>query len=77
MKVIVYGTENCSWCKKAREFLKKHKVKFIEKDIGSDTIAREEMVKKSGQQGVPVIDVEGFVITGFDEEKLKKILGIR
>lgn len=77
MKVIIYGTDSCPWCHKAREFMKEHKVKFTDKNVGEDRKAAVEMIKKSGQQGVPVIDVEGEIIVGFDEDKLRSLLRIK
>lgn len=76
MEIIIYGTENCPWCKKAKDFFNSKGIKFTEKDVGSDSKSAEEMIKKSGQKGVPVIDAGGTVIVGFDEDKLKEILGI-
>ncbi|MBI2671414.1 glutaredoxin family protein [Candidatus Woesearchaeota archaeon] len=77
MKIIIYGTETCPWCHKAREFLKDNKIKFVDKDVSSDQKAAKEMIEKSGQQGVPVIDVNGEIIVGFDERELKKLLKIK
>lgn len=77
MTVIIYSTESCPWCKKAKEFLEEHNVKFTEKNVGEDVDAAEEMIRKSGQKGVPVIEAEGTVIVGFDENKLKEILKIK
>jgi len=77
MAVIVYSTQSCPWCQKVKAFLKEHKVKFTDKDVGADAKAAEEMIKKSGQQGVPVIDANGAVIVGFDEERLKKALDVK
>lgn len=73
-KVTVYSTKTCPWCKKTKEFLKANKVSFTTKDVGSSKKNAQEMLKKSGQQGVPVTDIDGTIITGFDEEKLKKAL---
>ena len=76
-KVTVYSTENCPWCHKAKDFLKENKIEFEEKDIAADEAARNEMVEKSGQMGVPVIIIEGNdPIIGFDVEAIKKALGI-
>ncbi|OIO42176.1 NrdH-redoxin, partial [Candidatus Pacearchaeota archaeon CG1_02_39_14] len=72
-----YGTDSCPWCHKAREFMKEHKVKFTDKNVGEDQKAAQEMIKKSGQQGVPVIDVDGEIIVGFDEDRLKSLLNIK
>ena len=77
MKIIIYGTDSCPWCHKAREFMKEHKVKFTDKNVGEDQKVAQEMIKKSGQQGVPVIDVDGEIIVGFDEDRLKSLLNIK
>lgn len=76
MKVTVYGTKTCPWCRKIREFLEKHKIKFKDVHVEDNKKAAEEMTEKSGQQGVPVIDVDGKIIVGYDVEKLKEALKI-
>ena len=76
-KVIVYSTEACPFCVDAKDFLKKRKIKFEEIDVNKDKKAALEMIKKSGQNGVPVIEIGKEIITGFDEAKLKKALGIK
>ena len=75
-RVIVYSTKTCPWCKKTKEFLKANKVSFTTKDVGSSKKNAQEMFKKSGQQGVPVTDIGGTIITGFNEGKLKRALGL-
>lgn len=75
-KVILYGTSTCIWCRRTGEFFKENKVKYAEKNVGEDMKAAKEMVKKSGQRAVPVIDIDGNIIVGFDEEKLKELLEI-
>lgn len=77
MKITIYGTDSCPWCHKAREFMKEHKIKFVDKNVGEDQKAAKEMIEKSGQQGVPVIDVDGEIIVGFDEDRLKSLLKIK
>jgi glutaredoxin-like YruB-family protein len=77
MSVIVYSTSSCPWCHKVKEFLEQNKVKFKSVDVGADQKAAQEMIKKSGQQGVPVIDANGTIIVGFDETKLKRVLKIK
>jgi len=57
--------------------MKEHKVKFTDKNVGEDQKAAQEMIKKSGQQGVPVIDVDGEIIVGFDEDRLRSLLNIK
>jgi glutaredoxin 3 len=76
-KVIIYSTKTCPWCAKTKEFLKTNKIPFTDKDVGSNSIVAKEMIKKSGQSGVPVIDVGGKIIVGYNEEKLKRELGIK
>jgi len=73
-KVKVYSTSTCPWCHKAKEFLKEKGIKFEDINVGADQKAANEMVEKSGQMGVPVIDVDGKIIIGFDEEELEKAL---
>ncbi|MBW3014119.1 glutaredoxin family protein [Candidatus Woesearchaeota archaeon] len=75
-KVIVYSTKTCPYCVMAKEFLKQNKIKFTEKDVSADSAALKEMQEKSGQGGVPVIDINGTIIIGFDLPKLKKELGL-
>lgn len=75
-KVVIYSTHTCPWCAKAKEFLTENKIKFTNKFVDSDKKAAEEMIKKSGQQGVPVIFVDKTMIIGFNEEKLSSALGL-
>lgn len=77
MKVTVYSTSACPWCHKAKEYLKANKIKFADIDVGEDQQAAQEMIEKSGQMGVPVIDVDGTIITGFDKESLDKALHLK
>ncbi len=73
-KVLIYTTPACIYCQMAKKFFKDHDVAYEEKDVSVDDKAREEMVEKSGQLGAPVVDIDGRIIVGFDEEKLSKIL---
>ena len=76
-KVTIYTTPTCIWCAKTKEFFKEHKVKYREVDVASNQKAAQEMIKKSGQMGVPVVDIDGKTIVGFDEPALRKALGIK
>ena len=76
-KIKIYSTPTCIWCAKTREFFKTHRVKYTDIDVGRDRKAAEEMVKKSGQMGVPVIDIDGKIIIGYNEEELRKELKIK
>ena len=77
MAVTIYTTKECPWCKKTKAFFKANKVKYTEKDVGADQKAAKVMIEKSGQQGVPVTDVDGKIVVGFDEAKLKKLLKLK
>lgn len=76
-KVTIYSTNSCVFCKKAKEFFKENKVEYKEIDVGKDIKAAKEMVEKSGQMGVPVIEVNGKIIIGFDKPALMKELKIK
>jgi len=73
-KVKVYSTKTCPWCHKTKEFLKEKGVKYEDIDVGADQKAANEMVEKSGQMGVPVTDIDGKIIVGFDKEAIEKAL---
>ena len=77
VKVKIFTTSACIWCKKTKEWFKEHKVKYEEHDVSVDDKAREEMIEKSEQMGVPVVLIDGQVIVGFDEQALKKALKIK
>lgn len=74
MKVKIYTTPTCPWCKKTKAFLKANNIDYKEIDVSNDDAASKEMIKKSGQMSVPVVDIDGTILVGFDEEKLKKAL---
>lgn len=74
--VKVYSTPTCPWCVRVKQFLKDNSIAFEDYDVGSDQAKADEMVAKSGQMGVPVIDIEGEIIVGFDKERIKAILGL-
>ncbi len=77
MKVKIYSTPSCPWCIKTKEFLKANNIEFEDINVAEDSKAAQEMIKKSGQQGVPVIDIDGTILVGFDEAKIKKLLNIK
>lgn len=75
-KVLIYSTPTCPYCKQTKDFLKQNNIKYAEVDVSSDEKKAQEMIEKSGQMGVPVIDIEGQIIVGFDKPALKKALGL-
>ncbi|OHB20579.1 MAG: NrdH-redoxin [Parcubacteria group bacterium RIFCSPHIGHO2_02_FULL_48_10b] len=74
--VKIYTTPTCVYCKMAKEFFKKNNVAYQEFDVAADMKAREDMIQKSGQLGVPVIDVDGKIIVGFDKAALAQALNL-
>lgn len=75
--VLIYTTPTCIWCARTKEFFKQNNVVYKEINVAGDSKAVKEMIKKSGQVGVPVIDIDGNIVVGFDQERLKKLLGIK
>lgn len=76
-KVRVFSTPSCPYCVTLKEFLKKHSIAFEDIDVSQDEKALDEMVEKSSQMGVPVIDIDGKIVIGFDKEKIVEILNIK
>jgi glutaredoxin 3 len=75
MNVKVYSTPTCPYCKLVKEYLTERKIDFTDIDVASNAGAANEMVKLSGQMGVPVIDVDGKVIVGWNKDALEEALG--
>ena len=75
-KIVIYTTPWCSYCKMAKEYFKSKGLTWEEYDVMSDIPKREEMVKKSGQLGVPVIEIDGKMVIGFDRPKINEYLGV-
>ncbi len=75
-KVRVFSTSTCPYCKLAKEFLKENKISFDDIDVSTNQKALNEMVDKSGQMGVPVIEINGKIIIGYDRDAIKKALKI-
>lgn len=73
-KVTVYSTATCPYCIRLKDYLKKNNVEFTAIDVSSDPKKADEMVKKSGQMGVPVVDIGGKIIVGFDKDAIDKEL---
>lgn len=76
-QVIIYSTPTCVYCKMAKEFFVKNNIEYKEFNVAEDTQAQQEMVQKSHQLGVPVIDINGEIFIGFDKAGLTKALGIK
>lgn len=76
-KVRIFTTSSCPWCKKTKEFFKEHNIKFKEVRVDEDQKVAQEMIEKSGQMGVPVIEIDKDIIIGYNPEALAKALGIK
>lgn len=74
MAVTIYTTPSCGFCHKAKAYFREHKVPFAEYDVSRDQRRAEEMMRKSGQMGVPVIDVHGKIIVGFNQPEVERAL---
>lgn len=74
--VTVYSTPTCTWCNTLKTHLRKHKIRFTDIDVSQDPSLAEELVRKSGQQGVPQTEIDGEIIVGFDKTRINKLLNI-
>lgn len=75
-RVIVFSTPTCSFCNMAKKYFREKGIRFKDVDVSRDQAAARDMMRRSGQSGVPVIDIGGKIIVGFDRPKIDKLLGI-
>lgn len=75
-RVIVFSTPTCTYCNMAKKYFRDKGVKFKDVDVSRDMTAARDMMRRSGQQGVPVIEIGGKIVVGFDRPKIEKYLGI-
>jgi len=75
-KVVIYSTPTCGYCKMAKEYFKENNISFDEYDVAADMEKRQEMMEKTGQLGVPVIQVGDDVVVGFNKPVLAEMLGL-
>lgn len=73
-RVIVFSTPTCSFCNMAKQYFRTKGIRFKDVDVSRDVAAARDMVRRSGQQGVPVIDIGGKIVVGFDRLKIDKYL---
>lgn len=76
-KVILFTTPTCTYCNAAKRYLRERGIKFRDVDVSRDSAAARDMVRRSGQSGVPVIDIGGKIIIGFDRAKVDQYLGLK
>ena len=74
MKIKIYTTIHCPYCRMAKEYFEKRNIEFEEIDVSNDEAAAERMMEISGQMGVPVIEVNGKIIIGFNKPKIKMLI---
>lgn len=75
-KVIIYSTPTCVYCQMAKAWFDENGIEYTDYDVSVDEEKRNEMLQKTGQMAVPVIDVEGEIIIGFDKPRLAQLLGV-
>lgn len=76
-KVLIYTTPTCPYCMRVKDYLKSKEIEFKNIDVSANQDLVKEMIDKSGQLGVPVLDIEGKIIIGFDKEEIDKALDIK
>ncbi len=75
--VKVYSTPNCPYCKLTKQFLTENNIPYEDIDVSVNQLAAQEMISRSGQMGVPVVDIDGQIVVGFDKNKIKQLLGLK
>lgn len=75
-KILIYSSPSCVYCNMAKSFFKENDIPYEDYNVATDLIKRKEMVDKSGQMGVPVIDIDGEIMVGFDETAISIKLGL-
>ena len=73
-RIIIFTTPSCPACRAAKMYFRQHNIRFREVDVSRDASAARDMVRRSGQQGVPVIDIGGKIVVGFDQPKIERLL---
>lgn len=76
MQVTIYSTPTCPYCEMAKDFLIEHNIPFEDVNVAANQERAQEMVEKSGQFGVPVIDINGQIVIGFDRPRIARLLNI-
>lgn len=76
-RVTVYSTPTCSWCTTLKSYLKQHRIRYSDIDVSADQRAADELLKRSGQMGVPQTDINGEIIVGFNKARINELLDIQ
>lgn len=77
MRIVIYTTPTCVFCKLAKAYFQENGIAYEEKNVAADSEARDLMIQKSNQLGVPVVDIDGTIIVGFDKERLGEIISAK
>ncbi|PIE26297.1 MAG: NrdH-redoxin [Micrococcales bacterium] len=76
-RVLVFTTPTCSWCTRVKAYLRQQRVPFREIDVAKDQKAAKDLVRRTGQMGVPVVEIDGRPIVGFDKPQIDRLLGLK
>ena len=76
-RVIVFTAPTCTYCGAAKRYLRQHRIKFREVDVSRDQAAARDMMRRAGSMGVPVLDIGGHIVRGFDRAKINALLNIK
>ncbi len=76
-RVIVFSTPTCTYCHQTKRYLRERGVRFRDVDVSKDTDAARDLVRRSGQQGVPVLDIGGKIIVGFNRPEIDRLLELK
>ncbi len=76
-RVIIFTTPTCTYCRAAKRYLRQRGIRFKDVDVSRDPAAARDMVRRSGQSGVPVLDIGGKIVVGFNREKIDRLLGLK
>jgi glutaredoxin 3 len=75
-RVLVFTTQTCPWCTRVKSYLAQRRVPFKEVDVGRDAAAARDLVRRTGQTGVPVVEIDGKPVVGVDNQKIDRLLGL-
>jgi len=76
-KVVVFTTPTCPWCTRVKRYLTEQHVRYREVDVARDQAAAKDLVRRTGQMGVPVVMIDGRTVVGFDKPQIDRLLGLR
>jgi glutaredoxin 3 len=75
-RVLVFTTPTCPWCTRVKSYLAQQQVPFREVDVSRDASAARDLVRRTGQMGVPVVEIDGRPVVGFDRQQIDRLLGL-